>query len=202
MALPASAPATVCFGPVDIRNRWLAGLRQILTYPHPSVKLTYTQTATAVTKEISWLHRDHLGRYHSRAAPSPASTPPPSRSSSSSAPASQTLWAKQSKWLSSTQTAPETKGWILGGEQSFIPSAKRAFSKVIHAFARNPQKLLSPLPNALKSLTPHPLSTVDTPRSPLRPPPPPRHPAKGITLLAALRGCKIPNETLNGKPTH
>jgi hypothetical protein len=61
MALPASAPDTVCFGPVDIRNRWLAGLWQILTYPHPSVKLTYTRTATAVTKEISWLHRDHLG---------------------------------------------------------------------------------------------------------------------------------------------
>jgi ethanolamine utilization microcompartment shell protein EutL len=64
----------------------------------------------------------------------------------SSALASQTLWAKQSEWRSPTQTAPETKGWILGGEQSFIPSAKRAFSKVIHAFARNPQNSYRPYP--------------------------------------------------------
>jgi hypothetical protein len=71
------------------------------------VKLTYARTATAVTKEISWLHRDHLGsvRAITRLNPVTLAVEVVER-------ATYKPFGEQSEWLSPTQTAPETKGWI------------------------------------------------------------------------------------------
>jgi hypothetical protein len=54
--IPASAPTTVYFGVVEIRNWKLAG-EQVITYPHPNVKLVNGKTPA----EATYLHRDHLG---------------------------------------------------------------------------------------------------------------------------------------------
>jgi hypothetical protein len=54
--IPASTPATVYFGVVEIRDWKLAG-EQVITYPHPNVKLVNGKTAA----EATFLHRDHLG---------------------------------------------------------------------------------------------------------------------------------------------
>jgi hypothetical protein len=54
--IPASAPATVYFGAVENRNWKLPG-EQVITYPHPNVKLVNGRTPA----EATYLHRDHLG---------------------------------------------------------------------------------------------------------------------------------------------
>jgi hypothetical protein len=55
--IPASAPATVYFGAVEIRNWQIAGQEQVITYPHPAMRLVNGSTITAA----SYLHRDALG---------------------------------------------------------------------------------------------------------------------------------------------
>jgi uncharacterized protein RhaS with RHS repeats len=86
----------VYFGAVEIRNWKLSG-EQVITYPHPNVKLVNGKTAA----EATYLHRDHLGSV--RAITTPAAV--------------KIEWAiykpfgEQSEWLSA-QPAPEDKGWI------------------------------------------------------------------------------------------
>ncbi len=55
-ALPANTNATVYFGAVEVRNWRIAGAEQILTYPHPAVKLLNGTTPAVAT----YLHRDGL----------------------------------------------------------------------------------------------------------------------------------------------
>jgi hypothetical protein len=55
-ALPANANTTVYFGAVEIRNWKVAGQEQVLTYPHPAIKLLNGVTPAAAT----YLHRDGL----------------------------------------------------------------------------------------------------------------------------------------------
>ena len=45
------------FGAVEIRNWQIAGQEQVITYPHPAVRLVNGSTITAA----SYLHRDALG---------------------------------------------------------------------------------------------------------------------------------------------
>jgi putative transposase len=55
-SLPAGANTTVYLGSVEIRNWLVAGAEQVLTYPHPAVKLLNGTTPAAAT----YLHRDGL----------------------------------------------------------------------------------------------------------------------------------------------
>lgn len=55
--VPATTPATVYFGPVEIRNFKIAGQEQVITYPHPNVRLTNGK----LPANASYLHLDHLG---------------------------------------------------------------------------------------------------------------------------------------------
>ncbi|WP_395541044.1 RHS repeat-associated core domain-containing protein [Neotabrizicola sp. sgz301269] len=95
--IPASAPATVYFGAVEIRNWKLSG-EQVITYPHPNVKLVNGKTPA----EATYLHRDHLGSV--RAITTPAGVKNES--------AVYKPFGAQTEWLSPSQTAPEDKGWI------------------------------------------------------------------------------------------
>lgn len=94
---PASAPATVYFGVVEIRG-WKLATEQVITYPHPNVKLVNGRTPA----EATYLHRDQLGSV--RAITTPAAEVIEK--------AVYMPFGAQSEWLSPGQTAPETKGWI------------------------------------------------------------------------------------------
>ncbi|WP_225026895.1 RHS repeat-associated core domain-containing protein [Xinfangfangia pollutisoli] len=95
--IPASAPATVYFGVVEIRD-WKLATEHVITYPHPNVKLVNGRTPA----EATYLHRDHLGSV--RAITTPAAEVIEK--------AVYMPFGAQSEWLSPGQTAPETKGWI------------------------------------------------------------------------------------------
>jgi RHS repeat-associated protein len=96
--IPASTPATVYFGAVEIRNWKIAGQEQVITYPHPNVKMVNGTGIGAAT----YLHRDHLGSVR-------AITTPTAEKIES---ANYKPFGEQSEWLSPSQTAPEAKGWI------------------------------------------------------------------------------------------
>ena len=92
--IPATTPATVYFGPVEVRSWKIAGAEQVITYPHPNVKLT--------NGVKTFMHRDALGSV--RAITDAAGVKIES--------AVYKPFGEQSEWLSPTQPAPETKGWI------------------------------------------------------------------------------------------
>jgi hypothetical protein len=60
-ALPPTAVSTVYFGGVEVRNWQVPGQEQVLSYPHPSVKLT--------NGVASYLHRDHHKACQAKVAP-------------------------------------------------------------------------------------------------------------------------------------
>jgi RHS repeat-associated protein len=97
-ALPANANTTVYFGAVEVRNWLVAGSEQVLTYPHPSVKLLNGVTPAAAT----YMHRDGLGSV--RAITSAAGVKIES--------AVYKPLGEQSEWVLPGNAAPETKGWI------------------------------------------------------------------------------------------
>lgn len=97
-ALPANANATVYFGAVDIRNWKVAGQEQVITYPHPAVKLVNGVTPAAA----SYLHRDGLSSI--RAITNPAGAKIEA--------ALYKPFGEQSEWVLPGNPAPETKGWI------------------------------------------------------------------------------------------
>lgn len=97
-ALPANANTTVYFGPVEIRNWKVVGLEQVLTYPHPAVKLLNGTTPAAAT----YLHRDGLASV--RAITNAAGAKIEA--------ALYKPFGEQSEWVLPGNAAPETKGWI------------------------------------------------------------------------------------------
>ena len=97
-ALPANTNATVYFGAVEVRNWLVAGAEQVLTYPHPAVKLLNGTTPATAT----YLHRDGLGSV--RAITDAAGVKIES--------ALYKPFGEQSEWLLPGNAAPETKGWI------------------------------------------------------------------------------------------
>jgi len=97
-ALPANTNATVYFGAVEVRNWRIAGAEQILTYPHPAVKLLNGTTPAVAT----YLHRDGLSSV--RAITDAAGVKIES--------ALYKPFGEQSEWLLPGNPAPETKGWI------------------------------------------------------------------------------------------
>jgi RHS repeat-associated protein len=97
-ALPANANATVYFGAVEVRNWLVAGVEQVLTYPHPAVKLLNGVTPAAAT----YLHRDGLGSV--RAITNTAGAKIEA--------ALYKPFGEQSEWVLPGNAAPETKGWI------------------------------------------------------------------------------------------
>lgn len=97
-ALPANANTTTYFGAVEIRNWLVAGAEQVLTYPHPSVKLLNGTTPAQAT----YLHRDGLGSV--RAITNPAREKIEA--------ALYKPFGEQSEWVLPGNAAPETKGWI------------------------------------------------------------------------------------------
>jgi RHS repeat-associated protein len=97
-ALPANANTTVYFGAVEVRNWLVAGAEQVLTYPHPAVKLL-NGTSPAVA---TYLHRDGLSSV--RAITNAAGVKIES--------ALYKPFGEQSEWLLPGIAAPETKGWI------------------------------------------------------------------------------------------
>jgi len=97
-AIPASAPATVYFGAVEIRNWQIAGQEQVITDPHPAVRLVNGST----TAQASYLHRDALGSV--RAITDAAGVKVES--------AFYKPFGEQTEWLSPAAPAPEAKGWI------------------------------------------------------------------------------------------
>jgi RHS repeat-associated protein len=88
----------VYFGAVEIRNWQIAGQEQVITYPHPAVRLVNGFTITAA----SYLHRDALGSV--RAITDAAGVKVES--------AFYKPFGEQTKWLSPAAPAPEAKGWI------------------------------------------------------------------------------------------
>ncbi|MCU0829464.1 MAG: RHS repeat-associated core domain-containing protein, partial [Tabrizicola sp.] len=96
-ALPATAATTVYFGAVEVRN-WLQAGEQVLTYPHPAVKLLNGTTPAAATT----LHRDGLSSV--RAITNPAGAKIEA--------ALYKPFGEQSEWVLPGNAAPETKGWI------------------------------------------------------------------------------------------
>jgi RHS repeat-associated protein len=96
--IPATAPATVYFGAVEVRKWKIAGQEQILTYPHPAVKLLNDLTPAAAT----YLHRDGLSSV--RAITSAAGAKIEA--------ALYKPFGEQSEWVLPGNAAPETKGWI------------------------------------------------------------------------------------------
>jgi RHS repeat-associated protein len=97
-ALPANANATVYFGAVEVRNWLILGQEQVLTYPHPAVKLVNGTTPSVAT----YLHRDGLSSV--RAITSAAGVKIES--------ALYKPFGEQSEWLLPGNPSPETKGWI------------------------------------------------------------------------------------------
>ena len=97
-ALPANANTTVYFGAVEIRNWKVAGQEQVITYPHPAVKLVNGVTPAAAT----YLHRDGLSSV--RAITDTAGVKIES--------ALYKPFGEQSEWVLPGNAAPETKGWI------------------------------------------------------------------------------------------
>ena len=96
--IPASAPATVYFGAVEIRNWQITGQEQVITYPHPSVRLVNGSTITTA----SYLHRDALGSV--RAITDAAGAKVES--------AFYKPYGEQTEWQSALNPALEAKGWI------------------------------------------------------------------------------------------
>ncbi len=96
--IPATASATVTFGAVEVRNWLISGQEQVLTYPHPSVKLLNGVTPAVAT----YLHRDGLASV--RAITNAAGVKVES--------AVYKPFGEQSEWLLPGNPAPETKGWI------------------------------------------------------------------------------------------
>jgi RHS repeat-associated protein len=88
----------VYFGAVEIRNWQIAGQEQVVTYPHPAVRLVNGSTITAA----SYLHRDALGSV--RAITDAAGVKVES--------AFYKPFGEQTEWLSPAAPAPEAKGWI------------------------------------------------------------------------------------------
>jgi RHS repeat-associated protein len=84
----------VYFGPVEIRNWLVPGQEQVITYPHPAVKLT--------NGVASYLHRDHLGSV--RAITDATGTEIES--------AIYKPFGEQTETLSPANLTPESKGWI------------------------------------------------------------------------------------------
>ncbi len=97
-ALPANVNATTYFGAVEVRNWKIAGQEQVLTYPHPAVKLLNGTTPTAAT----YLHRDGLSSV--RAITNAAGAKIEA--------ALYKPFGEQSEWLLPGNAAPETRGWI------------------------------------------------------------------------------------------
>ncbi len=83
---------------MEVRNWLIAGQEQVLTYPHPAVKLLNGTTPAAAT----YLHRDGLSSV--RAITSAAGVKIES--------ALYKPFGEQSEWLLPGNPAPETKGWI------------------------------------------------------------------------------------------
>lgn len=77
-----------------MRSWKIAGAEQVITYPHPYVKVT--------NGVKTYLHRDALG--HVRAMTDAAGVKIES--------AIYKPFGEQTEWLSATQPEPETKGWI------------------------------------------------------------------------------------------
>jgi len=96
--LPSTAPATVYFGAVEVRNWLILGQKQVLTYPHPAVKLLNGTTPAVAT----YMHRDGLSSV--RAITDPAGVKVES--------ALYKPFGEQSEWVLPGNMAPETKGWI------------------------------------------------------------------------------------------
>ena len=90
--------ATVYFGAVEIRNWKVAGQEQVLTYPHPAVKLVNGTTPAAAT----YLHRDGLSLV--RAITNAAGVKIEA--------VLYKPFGEQSEWVLPGNAAPETKGWI------------------------------------------------------------------------------------------
>jgi len=83
---------------VEVRNWLVAGLEQVLTYPHPAVKLLNGTTPAVAT----YLHRDGLSSV--RAITDAAGVKGES--------AVYKPFGEQSEWVLPGNAAPETKGWI------------------------------------------------------------------------------------------
>jgi RHS repeat-associated protein len=84
----------VYFGPVEIRNWLVPGQEQVITYPHPAIKLT--------NGIPTYLHRDHLG-------PNRAITDATGTEIES---AIYKPFGEQTETLSPANLTPESKGWI------------------------------------------------------------------------------------------
>lgn len=97
-ALPANTNATVYFGAVEVRNWLVAGAEQVLTYPHPAVKLLNDTTPAVAT----YMHRDGLASV--RAITNAAGVKIEA--------ALYKPFGEQSEWVLPGNAAPETKGWI------------------------------------------------------------------------------------------
>jgi uncharacterized protein RhaS with RHS repeats len=93
-SLPANAATTTYFGPVEIRNWLVPAQEQVITYPHPAIKLTNGIPST--------LHRDHLGSVRAitdtTGARVEAATYKP--------------FGEQTEFVQPGLPAPESKGWI------------------------------------------------------------------------------------------
>lgn len=83
---------------MEVRNWLVAGLEQVLTYPHPAIKLLNGTTPAVAT----YLHRDGLSSV--RAITDAAGVKVES--------AVYKPFGEQSEWVLPGNTAPETKGWI------------------------------------------------------------------------------------------
>jgi RHS repeat-associated protein len=88
----------VYFGAVEVRNWLILGQEQVLTYPHPAVKLVNGTTPSVAT----YLHRDGLSSV--RAITSAAGVKVES--------ALYKPFGEQSEWLLPGNPSPETKAWI------------------------------------------------------------------------------------------
>ncbi|CAN1576149.1 Rhs repeat-associated core [Paracoccaceae bacterium] len=93
MPIPRSTSA-----PVEVRKWKVTGAEQVLTYPHPAVKLLNGTTPAAAT----YLHRDGLSSV--RAITSAAGVKLEA--------AIYKPFGEQSEWVLPGNVAPETKGWI------------------------------------------------------------------------------------------
>ena len=98
-AISPTAPVTLYFGAVEVRNFRLAGLEQILTYPHPNVKLLNG----VLPANASYLHRDAQGSV--RQITSAAGVSDQRRFYLP-------YGAVSLSTVAVTNAAPDTKGWI------------------------------------------------------------------------------------------
>jgi RHS repeat-associated protein len=88
----------VYFGPVEVRNWLILGAEQVLTYPHPAVKLVNGTTPAVAT----YLHRDGLSSVRTITNSAGVKTES----------ALYKPFGEQSEWLLPGNTSAETKGWI------------------------------------------------------------------------------------------